>query len=70
MTKTGNAPKKGGVHLDNQEFSRLKDRFQSADLEEKVQIYVNTQGMSTEQYKELLRLYPVDEIGRLEKALK
>ncbi len=56
--------------MDNKEFCQLKDTFQSADLDRKVQIYVNTPGMTTEQYKELLRLYPVNEIGRLEKALR
>lgn len=51
-------------------FSQLKTEFESADTEKKIQLYVNTDGLTTEQYKELLRVFPIDQINQLEQALK
>lgn len=56
--------------MDTLTFANVKSQFQAADLEKKIEMYVHTEDLSTEQYKELLRLYPVKEIGRLEKALQ
>ena len=36
-----------------------------ADLEGKIRLYVTTEGLSTQQYKELLGMYPVGELEEL-----
>lgn len=51
-------------------FTNLKARFQKADIEGKVDIYINTEALDSEQYKELLRMYPTQEFGRLEEAME
>ncbi len=51
------------------EFTNLKAEFQKVDIEGKVKLYVNTEGLSKEQYKELLKMYPVNQIDKLEEAL-
>ena len=56
--------------MDKIAFTNLKARFQKAEIDEKVDIYINTEGLNSEQYKELLHLYPVHEIGRLEEAME
>jgi uncharacterized membrane protein YfcA len=56
--------------MDTLEFATIKNEFQQADLEKKIELYVNTPGLTTEQYKELLRMYPITELDRLDKALQ
>lgn len=56
--------------MDTLTFSNLKAEFQKSDVEKMIDLYVTTEGLTVEQYKELLRLYPQNEIGRLEKALQ
>lgn len=51
-------------------FANLKARFQKADISEKVDIYINTEGLDSKQYKDLLRLYPMQEIDKLEEAME
>lgn len=51
------------------QFANIKAEFQKADLEGKIRLYVTTEGLSTQQYKELLGMYPVGELEELEKAL-
>ncbi len=66
----GNTGEKRRDIMDTLAFANIKAEFQRADLEKKIQMYVNTQGLTTEQYKELLRLYPIGELDRLDKALQ
>lgn len=50
-------------------FEHILQRFQEADLKTKIDIYTTVQGLSVEQYKELLRYFPIKHLGELEKAM-
>lgn len=52
------------------EFTNLKAEFQKVDIEGKINLYINTEGLSREQYKELLKMYPINQLNKLENALK
>jgi len=52
------------------DFERMKEEFTSADLEGKIEMYVSAEGLTQDQYKQLLMLYPIQELHRLEEALK
>ena len=52
------------------DFEQLKQEFSNADLERKVQMYVSAEGLTQEQYKDLLKMFPVDQLSRLEQALQ
>lgn len=53
----------------NENFEEIKKRFSVADVDEKIEIYTTVQGLTVEQYKELLRMYPIKYLDRLEKAM-
>lgn len=55
--------------MENTEFSRLVEEFKRESTEGKIRLYTSSPGLSMDQYKELLKLYPYNEIDRLEKAL-
>ncbi|SHH79195.1 hypothetical protein [Caloranaerobacter azorensis] len=50
-------------------FEEIKRRFKNADLDEKIRIYTTTQGLTVEQFKELLRMFPIQHLDKLEKAM-
>lgn len=50
-------------------FEDLKNKFIISDLDEKIRIYTTTEGLSVEQFKELLKYYPIQHLSKLEKAL-
>ena len=50
-------------------FEEIKIKFISADLDEKIRIYTTTEGLSVDQFKELLRHYPIQHLSKLERAL-
>lgn len=50
-------------------FQEIKDRFIAADLDTKIEIYTTVQGLSVDQYKELLRVFPIKYLDKLERAL-
>ena len=50
-------------------FENLKVRFRNADTDTKISMYVEAEELTQTQYKELLRLFPLKELGRLEAAL-
>lgn len=50
-------------------FEALKATFRSADTDAKIDMYINANNLSQTQYKELLRLFPLNELYRLEAAL-
>lgn len=56
-------------YMNDIQFANIKAEFQKADLEGKIRLYVTTEGLSTQQYKELLGMYPIGELEELEKAL-
>lgn len=53
----------------NDNFYEIKERFIAADLDTKIQIYTTVQGLSVEQYKELLSVFPIKYLDKLEKAM-
>lgn len=53
----------------NDNFYEIKERFISADLDTKIEIYTTVQGLSVEQYKELLSVFPIKHLEKLDKAL-
>ncbi|WP_195939906.1 hypothetical protein [Romboutsia sp. 1001713B170131_170501_G6] len=50
-------------------FEEVKTKFINADLDEKIRIYTTTEGLTVEQFRELLRYYPIQHLSKLEKAL-
>lgn len=55
--------------MQKDEFIRLKLKFAQTDVAGKIAIYTETPGLSAAQYKELLRMYPIDRLDELESAL-
>ena len=51
------------------EFEMLKRQFVQGDTDKKIEIYLTAHNATQEQYLELLRLFPVEELGRLEREL-
>jgi hypothetical protein len=52
------------------DFEKVKEEFSQADIDRKVQMYVSAEGLTQDQYKDLLRLFPIDQLGKLEAALQ
>ncbi|NLW40625.1 MAG: hypothetical protein GXY96_06840 [Tissierellia bacterium] len=53
----------------NQTFEAIKERFRKADVDGKIEIYTTVQGLTVEQYKELLRMFPIKYLDKLERAM-
>lgn len=51
------------------DFEKVKQDFINADVDKKIEIYTTTQGLSVEQFRELLRYYPIQHLSKLEKAM-
>lgn len=51
------------------DFEIMKRKFKDADVDQKITMYSEARDLSTEQYKELLKLFPLSELKRLETAL-
>ena len=63
--------KKGVDRMDNAvEFERVKEEFSNADIDRKVQLYVSAEGLTQDQYKDLLKMFPSDQLSLLEQALQ
>jgi len=57
--------------MDNMiDFEHVKEEFSNASVDRKVEMYVSAEGLSQEQYKDLLRLFPTDKLSLLEQALE
>ncbi|NLJ99402.1 MAG: hypothetical protein GX320_09110 [Tissierellia bacterium] len=52
-----------------QNFEDIKQRFSEADVDGKIEIYTSVQNLTVDQYKELLRMFPIKHLERLEKAM-
>ncbi|MBS4540121.1 hypothetical protein GOQ27_16705 [Clostridium sp. D2Q-11] len=50
-------------------FEQVKNDFKNANLEEKINIYTTTSGLTVDQFKELLKMFPVQHLSKLEKAM-
>ncbi|MPN09802.1 hypothetical protein SDC9_157094 [bioreactor metagenome] len=51
------------------EFELLKKDFMNADDNKKIEMYVSAEGLTEDQYTQLLRLFPLNKINDLEAAL-
>lgn len=51
------------------DFNKIKQDFINADVDGKIRIYTTTEGLSVEQFRELLRYYPIQHLSKLEKAM-
>lgn len=58
-----------GVMETMADFQKVKERFQNASVDEKIEIYTTTQGLTVEQFKELLRMFPLQHLDKLERAM-
>ena len=56
--------------MDSIEFTKIREQFKHADTEGKIEIYVGASGLDSAQYRELLTLFPLNELGKLEIALE
>ena len=50
-------------------FEEIKEEFIKASLDEKIKIYSTTQGLTVEQFKELLAYFPIKYLDKLEEAV-
>lgn len=50
-------------------FEKIKQDFIEADLDGKIRIYTNTSGLSVDQFKELLKHFPIKHLDKLEQAI-
>lgn len=50
-------------------FEDIKQEFINASLDEKIKIYTSTQGLTVEQFKELLSYFPIKHLDKLETAV-
>ncbi|TCK97847.1 hypothetical protein EDC19_0249 [Natranaerovirga hydrolytica] len=55
--------------MQQEQFEKVLEEFNQADIDKKIEIYSTTQGLNEEQYMILLRNFPRDQIKELEKAL-
>jgi len=55
--------------MENQAFSTLKNRFDAADTDTKIDMYIEAEDLTQSQYKELLRMFPLKDLHKLEAAL-
>ena len=51
------------------DFLKMKERFAAAEVDSKIDMYVSAEGLTQTQYRELLQMFPLSELGRLEAAL-
>ena len=50
-------------------FETFKIKFRHADTETKIKMYVEAEDLTQTQYKELLRMFPLSDLSKLEAAL-
>ena len=55
--------------METSTFELLKIKFRHADTDTKIKMYVDAEDLTQAQYKELLRMFPLKELNRLEAAL-
>lgn len=51
------------------EFEMLKRKFAEASVEEKINLYIESEDLTQEQYKELLKMFPLNKLHELENAM-
>lgn len=50
-------------------FQEIKSDFENANLDRKIEIYTTTSGLTVDQFKSLLRMFPIQHLNKLEKAM-
>ncbi|GMQ60382.1 hypothetical protein AN1V17_47820 [Vallitalea sediminicola] len=55
--------------MEQNQFTKFFENFKHADVDRKIELYCSTQGLSENQYMQMLRAFPVNKIPKLEKAL-
>ncbi len=55
--------------MERTEFETMKIKFRNADTDTKISMYVTADDLTQSQYKELLRMFPLNDLNRLERAL-
>jgi len=50
-------------------FESIKEQFKNANLDGKIKIYTTTSGLTVDQFKELLRMFPLQHLDKLERAM-
>ena len=55
--------------MENTAFEALKNDFRQSDTDGKISIYLDADGLTHGQYKELLQLFPLNDLHKLELAL-
>ena len=55
--------------MEESQFENLKMKFRNGDTDKKIALYIEAEGLTQPQYKELLRMFPLKDLGKLEKAL-
>ena len=55
--------------MERTEFETMKIKFRNADTDSKIDMYVSAEDLTQTQYKELLRMFPINELAKLEHAL-
>ena len=55
--------------METSEFIKVKEKFKNADVNGKIDIYINTSGLTLEQYTALLHDFPKEAIDELDKRL-
>ncbi|MCT4545295.1 MAG: hypothetical protein N4A63_17315 [Vallitalea sp.] len=56
--------------MEQNQFNKFFQSYKNADVDRKIELYCSTQGLSENQYMQLLRAFPVNKIPQLEKALR
>lgn len=51
------------------DFEAVKQKFINSNVDDKIKIYTTTSGLSVEQFKELLKFFPLQHLSKLEKAM-
>ncbi len=55
--------------MTNKDFRDIKEEFQGADVNKKIEIYTTAEGLTQNQYKQLLKYFPIEHLDKLEQAL-
>lgn len=50
-------------------FQHILNRFKDSDLNGKIEMYTTLKGLSVEQFKELLKYFPIKHLDKLENAM-
>ncbi len=57
------------ILMEANQFNDLFKQFRNASVDKKVDIYCYTEGLTQEQYMQMLRAFPPSQLVKLERAL-